>query len=154
MSCLMSPSRRSLALVGVAVALATGAVSTPAAAPAPTAERVTRYDLATRDDLLLDHLVAPLLEGDVADWLLLRSLLDQLGPWIDPFLDARSIAGIITAAMPREGQPLSRLDALVAGCAQALDIGKPAVYVRLAPVPTLYVVEAYGRHHLVLTSEL
>src|SRR6478672_2200706 len=111
--------------IAVTATLVGTAVLGQAEAPRSAPGRVTRYDFATRDDLLFAHLVAPLLQGDVPDWPLLKGLADQLGAWINPFLDARRIADVITTAMPLEGQPLTRLDRLVADCARTLGVDKP-----------------------------
>src|SRR5262245_42381361 len=73
--------------------------------PDRTPERITRYDFATRDDLLFAHLLEPLMKGDVADWPILGGLGAQLGDWVNQFVDARQIADIITEAFPIEGQP-------------------------------------------------
>lgn len=126
------------------------------AADKPSARvQVTRYDLATREDLLLGYLIAPQLSGDVPGWTILTGLSDQVGGWITQYLDARHIAGIITTSMPIEGQPaLGSLDKLVTGCAARLNVDKPVVHVRASPFMTAYAVKAFGRNHLVLTSGL
>lgn len=44
--------------------------------------QVTRYDLATREDLLLGYLISPQIAGDVPGWTILSGLSDQVGGWI------------------------------------------------------------------------
>ncbi len=118
---------------------------------------VTRYDIATRLDLLLAHLVAPATAGDVEEWskTLLGGLPGQVGDWVTQYFDARTMASVITEAFPVEGQPaLGPVDTLVADCARTLGVEKPAVYVRNNPFTRIYAVRAGGRDHLVLTSAL
>jgi len=69
---------------------------------------VTPYDIATRDDLLFARLVAPLVKGDVPDWLILGGLGKQVGSWVDQFVSAHQVANVITEAFPVEGQPALR----------------------------------------------
>jgi Zn-dependent protease with chaperone function len=119
--------------------------------------RVSRYDIATRDDLLFSQLVAPTLVGDVAEWSnsLLGGLPGQVGDWVTQFLDARALAGIITEAFPVEGQPaLAPVERLVAECSRTLDMEMPLVHVRNSYQARGYTVVAGGRTHLVLTSRL
>jgi Zn-dependent protease with chaperone function len=115
----------------------------------------TRYEIATRDDLLFEHMLAPLMKGDVPDWLILGGIGKQLGGWFDQFVGAQQITNIITEAFPVEGQPALRpIDAEVERCAQTLGVAKPAVYVRNSPFTQAYVVRAFNQDHLVLTSGL
>lgn len=138
-------------VLAVILMLASPAAAGPLAA---SPSQVSRYDLATREDLLFAHQVGPFLVGDVGEWPILAGLRAQLGVWADPYLDARRIAELITASMPLEGQPLTRLEDLVGDCARTLGVERPVVYCRNSPTTSPYVVEAYGRCHLVLTSGL
>ena len=155
----MDPNRSARRARSVAVTLASflAWATGPALADGPPAARVTRYDIATRGDLVLQRLVAPALDGDVADWSksLLGGLAAQVGDWVTRHLDARALAGVITEAFPVDGQPaLAAVDRLVAECARALDVAKPLVHVRGLSQARAYSVEAGGRDHLVLTSGL
>ena len=108
-------------------------------------------------DCLLAHLVAPAASGDVPDWAktLLGDLPGQVGAWVEQYLDAKALAGVITEASPVEGQPpLKPVESLVAECARTLGVEQPAVYVRNNPLTRIYAVRSGGRHHLVLTSGL
>src|SRR3954471_6295686 len=104
----------------LAPAWTTFAVLAATALAGPTPDRpgaITPYDLATRDDLLFAHLLAPLMEGEPADWPIFGPLGEQLGSWIDQFVSARQVASIITDAFPVEGQPALRpLDQVVDQC--------------------------------------
>lgn len=125
--------------------------------PERPAGRVTRYDIATRDDLLLSHLIAPTMVGDIEQWSkrLLDGLPGQVGDWVSQFIDAAKMASVITEAFPVEGQPaLEPVDDLVADCARTLGVDKPTVYLRNSPQSRVYTVQAGGRYHLVLTSAL
>ena len=118
-------------------------------------ERASRYDIATREDLLFAHLLTPLLKGEVPDWPILGGLGRQIGGWVDPFLDARQIVAVITEAFPVEGQPaLLPLRRLVADCARTLGLPEPAVQVRNSPFTQAYAVHAFDRDNLALTSGL
>ncbi len=141
--------------LGTAIIAATPALH--AGDPERPAGRVTKYDIATRDDQLLSHLVAPSMIGDIDQWskLLLSGLPGQVGDWVTQFMDATKMANIITQAFPVEGQPaLKPVDDLVAECARTLGVDKPAVYVRNSPQTLIYTVQAGGQYHLVITSAL
>jgi Zn-dependent protease with chaperone function len=119
--------------------------------------RVTRYDLVTPNELLLEHLVAPKLVGDVQAWSnkLLGGLPGQVGDWVTPYVDTIRIASTITQAFPIEGQTaLQSVDALVGECARTLGLDKPVIYVRNHTQQRVYSVKAGGRYHLILTSSL
>ncbi len=121
--------------------------------PLPAA--ISAYDIATRDDLLFGHLLAPLMKGDVADWPILGGLAQQVGDWVDQFVGARQIASLITEAFPMEGQPALRpLETEVEHCAKTLGLPRPAIYVRNSPFTQAYVTHAFHRDQLVLTSGL
>lgn len=116
--------------------------------------RVTRYDIATPGDLQFAYMVSPLIRGDVTDWTILGGLPGKVGDWVTRYADAQNIANIITSAFSIEGQPLSRLDRLVAECAGTLGVDRPAIYVHNDPYTRIYIVRAYNRDHLVLTNGL
>ena len=150
------PRRRRLPLALAITLLAPPAALVAAEATHPVGY-VTPYDLATPGDCLLAHLVAPAASGDVPDWAktLLGGLPGQVGDWVGQYLDAKAMAGVITEAFPVEGQPpLRPVEDLVADCARALGVERPAVYVRNHPMTRIYAVRSGGRHHLVLTSGL
>ncbi len=98
--------------------------------------RITKYDIATRDDLLFSRLVAPVMSGEISDWSkqLLGGMPAQFGDWISQFIDATALANIVTETFPVEGQPaLKPVDKLVDECARTLEVDKPEVYVRNSP---------------------
>lgn len=117
---------------------------------------LTRYDIATRDELRLGYHLRPLVSGDLAaGWPVLEGVEDQLGEWSTQFLAAPRIANTITEAMPINGQPaLRQIDSLVADCAEILHVEKPKVYVRNHPFTNAYVKRAGQANFLVLTSGL
>ncbi len=128
-----------------------------AESPTRTVGRFTRYDIATHGDMLLTQLVGPSTRGDVDEWVktLLGTLPGQVGDWVNPYFDARTMANVITEAFPVEGQPaLAPVDRIVADCARTLGIDKPKVYVRNNPLTRIYALQAGGRDHLILTSGL
>jgi Zn-dependent protease with chaperone function len=150
-------SIRSLWLLALAVPLVHPAGTLHADDPDRPASRITRYDIATRDDLLLSHLVAPTMAGDIERWSkqLLGGMPGQVGGWVTQFLDATAMANVITEAFPIEGQPGFRpVDEVVAECARILGVDKPDVYLRNSPQTRIYTVQASGRYHLVITSAL
>lgn len=118
--------------------------------------QVSRYDLATRDELLYARLIEDLVLGDdPGQWAILKGVTDHLGEWIGKYLDATKIANAITSGMPIEGQvPLRDLDATVDECAQILGVRKPRVYVRNSPFTAAYVTSVGDQSILVLTSGL
>ena len=127
----------------------------PEAADDDVPERIIRCDIATREDLLFGHMLAPLLGGEVGDWPIMAGLGKQLGTRVEQFVDARQVAGLMAEAFPVEGQPaLGPLERVVADCAARLGVPAPAVHVRNSPFTHAYVVRASGRDHLVVTSGL
>jgi Zn-dependent protease with chaperone function len=142
-------------LIILAVVMLTSSTTLQAGDDARPARRVTRYDLATRSDLLLSHLVAPAMRGEVSEWTVLSGLTKQLGDWVGRFFEAQDLANIITQAFPVEGQPaLKPVETLVGDCARTLGVEMPLVYVRNNANTRIYSVEASGRCHLVMTSSL
>jgi Zn-dependent protease with chaperone function len=118
---------------------------------------ISPYDFATRNDLLLSHLVAPSLAGEVDEWAepLLGGLPGQVGDWAKSYFDAKRLASVMIEAFPIEGQPAVRaVDELVADCARTLGVDEPAIHIRNSPLTRTYAVKAGGRYHLVLTSGL
>jgi Zn-dependent protease with chaperone function len=100
-------------------------------------------------------MLSPLLSGDVAGWPLLGDLGKEMGDWIKSLVEAPRIANVVTETFPVEGQNALRpVEELVARCAETLGVEKPAVHVRNSPLALAYVVRAYDRDHLVLTSAL
>lgn len=137
------------------MAVVLGPRNLPADSPESTVGRVTRYDIATRDDLLFDYLIQDLMVGDVASLPILSNLAKSVGDWINQFVDANRIAGIITEAMPIDGQEsLKSVDDLVVECAQTLGLPKPLVHVRNHHVRNAYISSINGKFHFVLTSSL
>ncbi len=146
------PPTSALALTTFAVIAAT-AIAEPS--PVSTPGSPTRYEIATREDLLFAHLLAPLVKGDVPNWPILDGIGKQVGGWFDQFVGAQQIANIITEAFPVEGQPALRpIDVEVERCARTLGVAKPAVYVRNSPFTQAYVARAFDQDHLILTSGL
>lgn len=110
---------------------------------------------ATPEDQLFAHLLGLPVEGEPDHWKLLQGAPEQVGTWISSYLDARRVAELITTAFPIEGQSTAGpIDRLVADCAATLGMPRPLVYLRNSSETTAYLVEAYGKCHLVLTSGL
>jgi hypothetical protein len=127
-----SPLTPALALAALAALLAD---ATAGPSPDFSGAKVTRYEIATRDDLLFAHLLAPLMKGEVPDWILLGDLSKQLGGWVDQYVSARQVAGLIAEAFPVEGQAaLGPLERVVGECADTLGVPKPTVHVRNSPL--------------------
>ena len=154
----MTPLRRSIprsTCLAVLVLAVLPVVARAGPTPPPARVPVTAYDFATRDDLLFAHMLGPLVRGEVGDWPILAGLGKQLGGWVDTFLDAGQVANIIAEAFPIEGQPALRpLERVVERCAGTLGLPEPLVHVRNSPLTQAYVVRAFGRDHLVVTSGL
>ena len=151
----MRGRRRRLGALAVLAGLSLPALALGESPAGREAGRVSKYDIMTRGDLLLSHLVAPSVRGEVGDWPLLAELPGQVGDWVRQYVDAAKIAHLIAATFPIEGQAATRpVEELVDGCARSLDVGKPLVYIRNAAEARAYAVEAGGRTHLVLTSGL
>jgi hypothetical protein len=154
--------RRSPWIIVVAIAFITlldlplGASDKPSGQIVTTAvNRVTVYDISTREDLLFAHLLSPLMKGDVAEWPILGNLGKQVGVWVDQFVSAQRVANIITEAFPLEGQPALRsIDQAVEQCAKTLGVSKPGIHIRNAPQAQAYVVHAFDQNHLIITSGL
>ena len=114
--------------------------------PSSTARRpnrgyVTRFDLATREDLRFAKELRPFFLGDhVQDWPFLGDLAKQVGDYAAKYLDAHTIANAISTGMPLQGQPpLDHLKDLVDSCASTLGMDAPEVFVRNYPITTAYV---------------
>ena len=150
-------ARRSSIPVVLVLTLAGYGWQADAGQPPRTPGRASRFELATRGDLLLSHLVDAATAGDVEVWskTLLGGLPGQVGDWVSPYFDARTMASIIAETFPVEGQPaLAPVDRLVESCSATLGITKPAVHVRNNPMPRIYAVRSGDRHHLIITSAL
>lgn len=117
---------------------------------------VTRFDLATPDDLRFSYFLEALLLGDVpGNWGLLQEIPSQVGTWVNQFLDASKIASIITSGMQVEGQsPVQAIDVLVEDCAKLLNVPKPHTHIRNHYLQMAYVVQTHDRTFLVLTSAM
>jgi Zn-dependent protease with chaperone function len=118
---------------------------------------LSKYDLATPDDLVFSYMLAPLFESsDASQWSILRDLRSQVGGWVDDVLASNKIAGTISSAMPIEGQPpLQQLDHIVADCAKILHLdGKPTVYVRNSEEQRVHSFSSSTGSFLVITSGL
>lgn len=117
---------------------------------------ITRFDLATRDDLLYAHWLAPLVQDDDASaWKWPREFVNQVGKWSAAYVDGPRILQATLQGCPIEGQEaLGPLDQLVMECADRLGVGKPRIVVRSNPFPRSYVVMVGEIPHLVLTSSL
>lgn len=138
-----------------AAAAAGGPAASNPGKPAVSGAGVSRYELATPQDQLFAHLLGPLIDGEPDGWEILQGVPEQVGSWIGAYLDARRVGDLITTAFPIEGQTAAGpIDRLVAECAATLDMPKPLVYLRNSPETAAYLVEAYGKGHLVLTSGL
>lgn len=136
--------------------------STPSASstPPPKSKRypvdVSRYDLATQDDLRFAYFLEELLDGDQPERSgILTDLAAQVGPWITNFIDAPRIASVVNTGLQVSGQPpLQSVDLLVEDCAKILGVPKPTIYIRNSPLTISYVVSISDHDFLVLTSGL
>jgi Zn-dependent protease with chaperone function len=117
---------------------------------------VSRFDIATEDDLLMAMMLRHAFVGDnVRDWPILGDLAAQVGDWINDFLDAQKIAEFITDGFPASGQlALEPLHELVADCAETMGMACPEVFVRRSSDVRAYSTVAGDHTVLVLTSEL
>jgi len=125
-------------------------------APPRFPAHVSRFDLATRDELLYAHWISPFVSSsDVRQWTWIKELVNQTGKWVGTAVDFGKIADAIQQGLSIEGQPaLSKLDDLVQDCAQRLGVAKPTVIVRSSSTPAAYLVDAHSETFLVLTSEM
>jgi Zn-dependent protease with chaperone function len=118
---------------------------------------ISKFDLATPDDLLFSYLLAPLFEStDARQWGIMKDLRSQVGGWVDDSLAIQKIADTISSAMPLEGQPpLRQLDQIVSDCAKILHLRqKLTVYVRNTEVQRVYSFNTSKESFLVVTSGL
>lgn len=151
------PSQMCVRALVVLLALASGSSGADDKPPGPRfPARVSRYDLATQDELLYAHWVSPFVQGDdVSKWSWISDLVNQVGTWSGGALDANRIADAIHNGLPIDGQkPLARLDALVKECARVLGVTAPTVIVRNAPETRAYLVATDKETLLVMTSGL
>jgi hypothetical protein len=112
---------------------------------------ISRYDLATRDELLYAYWVSPFVEdNDVSKWSWITDLVYQVGTWAGGYIDANRIADAIHHGLPIEGQkPLTKLDSLVGDCAKVLGVSQTTVVVRNAPETQAYLVATEKENILV-----
>src|SRR4051812_20401471 len=68
-------------------------VPIPASEPGKLDGHITRFDIATRDDLLFARLIGPVMVGDTSEWSkrLLGGMPGQVGDWVSQFTDARTL---------------------------------------------------------------
>ena len=144
-------------IFALAASLSVPAAILHAREPERPADRITKYDITTRNDLLLAHLVAPAMVGDIQQWSkqLLGGMPGQVGDWVTQFIDATRMANIITEAFPIEGQPGFRpVDEVVADCAARWASRSRQSTSATRRQTRIYTVQAGGRFHLVITSAL
>ena len=118
---------------------------------------ITRYDLATREALLLERSIRPLFATEqVSKWPLIGELIRDFDESVTKAFDAKVIADAITRGMPLEGQEetLSSVKTIVDDCAATLGMASPVVFVRNSPLTTAYVGTAGDQTVLVVTSGL
>ncbi|HUQ68720.1 MAG TPA: M48 family metallopeptidase [Planctomycetaceae bacterium] len=117
---------------------------------------MSRFDLATRDDLLYGYWLRPLVStDDAAAWKWPKEFVDQAGKWAAAYVDGRKILEAALDGCPIDGQQaLAPLDQVVSDCAKVLSVPKPRVIVRNDPYPRAYLVAVGDQPHLVLTSSL
>jgi Zn-dependent protease with chaperone function len=120
--------------------------------------RLTRFDIATPNSLLYQRQVQAAITGEqVANWTGIPELIDVVGSWIKPYLEAPQIATLIHEAFPVGGEPaMEPVRELVADCARVLHIEPPQIFIRNSAQTVAYVVEIDSgkRACLVLTSGL
>ena len=118
--------------------LALAAAPSAAAAGPKANPRISPYDLATRDDLLLAHLLRPATAGDVPQWskALLAGLPGSGRRLGQPLLRGRRPGRGHRPGVPGRGPavPSGRSTDVVAGGAAALGVEKPEVHVRNSPL--------------------
>lgn len=117
---------------------------------------VTRYDLATRDELRYARWLRPLIaEKDSSKWMWPKDFVKAVGTWATSFADSRRILEATLDGCPVDGQPaLTPLDRVVDDCATILGVPKPVTVVRNDPYTRAYLVAVGDKTHLVLTSSL
>lgn len=117
---------------------------------------VSKYDLATNDDLFYGHLLRPHFEGEyVHRWQLVDDL-HQLGKaCLVEYNDSLLIANEIAGSYPIEGQPATEpIQVLVRECADILNMREPTVFIKNDPVAQAYVAGMGEETIMVMTSGL
>jgi Zn-dependent protease with chaperone function len=154
----MVPNRAHLALglACLAVWQVVAAQSVLPAAEPRYPQHVSRFDLATRDELLYAYWLRPLIGAeDPAAWTWPQEFVSQVGNWAAAYVDGQKVLAAAIDGCPVDGQPaLAPLDRVVTDCARILDVPKPRVIVRNDPYCRSYLVAVGERPHLVLTSAL
>jgi Zn-dependent protease with chaperone function len=117
---------------------------------------VSRYDLATREELLLDRPVRQLFASDnVEQWPVVGELAGQFGDLVTQSMDAHFIAKAITSGMPLAGQDATQpISDIVDDCARCMGMKSPAVFISSNPRVFAYSGQAGPQSVLVLTSGL
>lgn len=116
--------------------------------------QVSKYDLATPDDLLFSYLLNPLFEPtDATKWGIWQELPSQVGSWVEKVLNASKVADIIASAMPIEGNRLTKVELMVKDACSVLHIEQvPTTYVRNSHEQRVYSFKINGETFLVITS--
>lgn len=114
--------------------------------------QVTAYDVMTAEDEFYYYILSQLcLGGDVAEWPLVRQLLDLGGD----IVDATTLARAANLQINISEQPrAARIRQMVNECSQILGVRPPPVYIEGSPVPNAWVAGLESPHVLVLTSAL
>lgn len=135
------------------VATANGA---NAAEPPRYPAQITRFDLATRDELLYAYWLRPLIQTESASsWTWPKEFVSAVGKWSAAFVDGPKIVDAALNGCPIDGQrALAPLEEVVTECCKILDVERPRVIVRNEALPHAYVVAVGEQPHLVLTSGL
>lgn len=117
---------------------------------------VTRYDLATRDELRYSRWLRPLIaDSESSKWTWPQEFVVAAGTWATSVVDSRRILEATLDGCPIDGQPaLASVDEVVVECAQILGVPKPTIIVRNDPHTRAYIVAVGEQPHLVLTSSL
>lgn len=115
---------------------------------------VSRFEIATREELALRRSVDPLFVGDNAEeWPIVGQWLSALNTELGSVIDGSQIASAINTGLPIKGQPIGKdIDTLVQECATRLGVRKPDVIVRNDPQSRIYLAAAGERSVLVVTS--
>ncbi|MEM7452985.1 MAG: M48 family metalloprotease [Planctomycetota bacterium] len=117
---------------------------------------LSRYDIASDDDLYYQHLLGPFVEGDsIENWVVVGDLHRLARRTLVEYHDSATIAQQIAGAYPIEGQQATEpIEEIVHRCAEILDIDEPDVFVRNDPNVKAYVSGMGDQSCVVLTSGL
>lgn len=86
---------------------------------------VSRYDIATRDELLYAYWIGPVVQNqDVRKWTWIKQLVNHTGKWVGAAIDAEKLAMTIQRGCPSRGSTVYGTEG---GGARSLCKGRPPV---------------------------